>query len=386
MNDEVDYVVPPENSTLDSRGKSAQVSKSASSRPIKIPNQTLGKAFSWAKNNTPVLASGGVMAVVVALVAITLYTGQRVSLFGYQLNPLYQQASCPLGDPRIDCAPLGGDNGGEVIPVSSDRSVTAPFADGTVNKPYTTYLSITNYQPGGAYACDLSLEGVNAAITGAQIVPVLTTDNPTAQPQAAFSATPTTAGSYVVTIGLSCSPTNGSKMMSTFIKKDFTWKVLAADGSTPPGGGPGGSVSTCRDPVNVNNLAPIYRYWKASDGDHFFTTNSNERPAGYVAEGIAGYVFKTQISGTVPIYRSYKRAITAHYYSTVDNATNFGFTNEGIIGYAYPQTTIGAVPWYRLYKVPPTDDFLETVSTSEKAAAIAMGYVDKGIVANICAP
>ena len=205
-------------------------------------------------------------------------------------------------------------------------------------------------------------------------------DSATGESRIKFTATPTSATTYVVTISAQCGQDNQAKNKA---KKDFSWKVT---GSTSGGGGGsgGGSGSASGCSSNKDKLIPIYRYWKLADGDHFYTTNPNERPGDYVYEGISGYVYSEKVSGTTAIYRSYHSGVKSHYYSTTEDAANYGYAEEGIIGYGYANNANGAVPWYRLHKGFPQSDHLQTTDLGEKASAIAMGYVDSGIVLNVC--
>src|ERR1051326_5415309 len=64
------------------------------------------------------------------------------------------------------------------------------------------------------------------------------------------------------------------------------------------------------------NLALLYRSFKASSGDHLFTTSAvehaNALAAGYVAETPDAYVSTTSALGRVPVYRAYRSAIGHH--------------------------------------------------------------------------
>lgn len=103
---------------------------------------------------------------------------------------------------------------------------------------------------------------------------------------------------------------------------------------------------------------PLYRYWKSSVTDHFYTLDSNEigipittHPVpglsgkhDYVYESIAGYCFKTRAPGTVPLYRYWKAEVGDHFYTTnpseIGTTTpgevgNHGYKSEGIACYVY---------------------------------------------------
>ncbi len=262
-------------------------------------------------------------------------------------------------------------------PVGAALDISASFADGKVGQASTfTVKTINSESP----LCTWNLDKVTPNMSGAKIVAAGADPDSDRDGRATFTATPSAAGTYVVSIAVQCGEANGDKKTA---KKDVTWKVTV--GGTTGGGGSGGggsSASNCSS--NKDKLMPIYRFWKAADGDHFFTTNAGERPGDYVYEGIAGYVYSEKVSGSTAVYRSYHSGLRAHYYSTTDDATNYGYANEGILGYAFSNNATGALPWFRLHKGYPQSDYLETTHTGEKAAAMAMGYLDEGIVVNVC--
>jgi hypothetical protein len=100
-----------------------------------------------------------------------------------------------------------------------------------------------------------------------------------------------------------------------------------------------------------HGLVPVYRYWKESVHDHFYTANVGEIGAtqagqtgnhGYTCEGILGYVSPTPFHGGIPVYRYWKESHHDHFYTTNAGeigATqpgqhgNHGYTCEGILGY-----------------------------------------------------
>ena len=97
----------------------------------------------------------------------------------------------------------------------------------------------------------------------------------------------------------------------------------------------------------------MYRYWKASVWDHFYTTNPEEigtTTSGetgnfdYVSEGIAGHCHPTQIADSVPLYRYWQSASSDHFYTTnpkeIGTVTpgqvgNFGYISEGVACYVF---------------------------------------------------
>ena len=156
----------------------------------------------------------------------------------------------------------------------------------------------------------------------------------------------------------------------------------------------GGSASWAQtDPVGQGELqqaaVPFYRLYGPMQIDHFYTANVDEMVnaishLGYVEEGIAGYIYPDQVSGTVPFYRLYNPAQTDHLYTTNvaerDNAmSHLGYLNEGIAGYIYPDQVSGTVPFYRLYNPAQADHFYTTNVAERDNAMSHLGYLNEGI-------
>ena len=135
---------------------------------------------------------------------------------------------------------------------------------------------------------------------------------------------------------------------------------------------------------------PLYRLLKNGTGNHFYTTSATERDYtvnhyGYKYEGIAGYVFSTQVADSVPLFRLVLTTSTAldHFYTTSaaerDNAVKtYSYKYEGIQCYVLPTQMKGTTPLYRL--VNGTPDHFYTISSTEKDNAVKnYGYKYEGV-------
>lgn len=122
---------------------------------------------------------------------------------------------------------------------------------------------------------------------------------------------------------------------------------------------------------------------RVSIGDHFYTTDIVERDKaiaqdGYQSEGIACYVFNTQVSGSSPLYRFNSLQTGDHFY-TLSATAEPGYQSEGIACYVFNSQVSNSTPLYRLAS-PKTGDHLYTTSTLERDEAMAQsGYQDEGI-------
>ena len=102
--------------------------------------------------------------------------------------------------------------------------------------------------------------------------------------------------------------------------------------------------------------SPLYRYYNSGSNDHFYTTNFAEigttTPGsvgnfGYKYEGVAGYCYKTQTTGTVPFFRYWNDIMGDHFYTTnlkyneigtttPGNVGKYGYKSEGVACYVFP--------------------------------------------------
>jgi serine/threonine protein kinase len=131
--------------------------------------------------------------------------------------------------------------------------------------------------------------------------------------------------------------------------------------------------------------APLYRLYNPKTGDHFYTMSIAERnnavaADGYTYEGIASYVFSSQVANSAPLYRLVSTRTGDHFYTLSaterDNAVAAdGYTYEGIAGYVFSTQVPKSVPLYRLYN-SKTGDHFYTTSASERDNAVAVdGYI-----------
>lgn len=184
---------------------------------------------------------------------------------------------------------------------------------------------------------------------------------------AALSATPFAAMAtpYVPmpTFSAMYETTNGSIVDSL-----YTMNYSEAYGSTVNYGYGGLKTVFYLERTAQAQTKPLYRYYKGvPETDHFYITDTylqdltTATNLGYTYEGIAGYLYSSQVPGSVPLYRLSKiNAGTqdrAHKYtvsaSEVSSLTSAGWTYEHIEGYV-PQTT----GWFNGSAVIPGFPFL----------------------------
>ena len=103
----------------------------------------------------------------------------------------------------------------------------------------------------------------------------------------------------------------------------------------------------------TGTTVPLYRYWKDSDTDHFYTTDPEEIGTttkgatgkyDFVFEGIAGYCHPTQVADSVPLYRYWQSTSSDHFYTinpkeigtvTSGQVGKYGYISEGITCYVF---------------------------------------------------
>jgi len=115
-------------------------------------------------------------------------------------------------------------------------------------------------------------------------------------------------------------------------------------------------------PASGGSVAPVKLYrLKKENVDYLYLTNTSDVQTaqsskyGYTLEGVAGYVYTAQVSGTSPVYRWNNGK--EHFYTADPNEKPSGYKLEGIQFYAYGQalSLVGAgipkgftpTPFYR---------------------------------------
>jgi hypothetical protein len=143
------------------------------------------------------------------------------------------------------------------------------------------------------------------------------------------------------------------------------------------------------DSASATTASPVYRFWKASDNTHFFTIKESEKQKlidsySHIVtyEGVAYYAYtKDQPpAGTLPVYRFWKPSDGTHFYTIkesekqklIDNYAHI-VTYEGPAYYAYgiAQHPLGTLPVYRFWK-PSGNTHFFTIRESEKDKLIAL--------------
>ena len=153
-------------------------------------------------------------------------------------------------------------------------------------------------------------------------------------------------------------------------------------------------------PFNTG-LVSFYRYWKGLGADHFYTTNEDEigttTPGtighhGYTSEGIQCLVYSKQVKESVPLYRYFRGSGLDHFYTTKaeeigtttsGQAGKHGYSSEGIAGYCFPFIKPGTIPLYRYFHPGGLDHFYTTnsleIGTTIVGTTGKYGYVSEGI-------
>lgn len=89
--------------------------------------------------------------------------------------------------------------------------------------------------------------------------------------------------------------------------------------------------------AQVSGSVPLYRMYSTLNTDHAYRTSSATF-GNYTANGLPGYIFTSPGSGRVPLYEFYNSQRLDHFYTITPNnlgAGGAGYVNQGIIGYVY---------------------------------------------------
>ena len=160
-----------------------------------------------------------------------------------------------------------------------------------------------------------------------------------------------------------------------------------------------GTVGPVVHAENSSDYEVIYRMYNPNSGEHFYTSNAEERAnlylQGWDAEDI-GWIAPKESENTVPVYRLYTEGTGSggdHHYTTEEGEREYllsiGWKDEGILCQAVKQTAEekesgttpeGATPLYRNYNPNAvTGAHNYTPSYGEYANLINIGWNDEKI-------
>lgn len=123
---------------------------------------------------------------------------------------------------------------------------------------------------------------------------------------------------------------------------------------------------------------PVYRFYNASTGAHFYTTSTAERDSirarlpGFSYEGAAFEALAQAGTGLAPVYRFYNTQTGVHFYTISESEKNLvrdslpQFHLEGVAYYASQVAATGFRPLYRSYVLNKGFHFY-SVNASETA-------------------
>jgi len=87
---------------------------------------------------------------------------------------------------------------------------------------------------------------------------------------------------------------------------------------------------------DVHGTKPLYRWYNAARGDHFYSSESGKAPPGYVLEGSIGNIGTSRLPGTRELYH-WRHGSTGRYYFTTEgkrpDLIKKGYRYLGIVGY-----------------------------------------------------
>ena len=121
---------------------------------------------------------------------------------------------------------------------------------------------------------------------------------------------------------------------------------------------------------------PMYRFYKSTTGEHFYTATFTEGVnAGFKSEGIGFQFYSSSAIGRIAIYRCAGGG--RHFISTSSNCESQ--TVEGTYGYVDSSQLSGDVGVVRYYS-SAGGDHVYTTDSGEGAALVDRGYVSEGTI------
>ena len=142
----------------------------------------------------------------------------------------------------------------------------------------------------------------------------------------------------------------------------------------------------CINSRRRTTLKPLYQYRYGNMADFLYTTNFNELGnggGGWTRLAAEMLVYNAQATGTVPFYRFYSPQYRKHFYSTNRNEVcSPTWLYEGITGYIWPQQRSGTTPirrWFKWNFDGPVHIY-KFADQTEDALLLSTGWYYEGII------
>lgn len=204
---------------------------------------------------------------------------------------------------------------------------------------------------------------------------------------ATFACSSSAAGSFY-RMGYSQSITEGGSSGSSIFRGGYVVGTLKGGASSCGASGGFGMYGRFDVPYKAAlnqwlwpqakvSRTPVYRFYNATTGAHFFTPSADERDyvrannLSFAYEGTAFYANNAQDAATSPVFRFYNRGSGAHFYTISASeranvlATLSDYQYEGPAWYGRLAAGDGSTPIYRFYNAGKSVHFY-TISESER--------------------
>jgi hypothetical protein len=129
------------------------------------------------------------------------------------------------------------------------------------------------------------------------------------------------------------------------------------------------------------SCTPVYRFYNAQSGAHFYTSNDSEKrdilntSKQYRYEGIVNFALISQEGALIPVHRFYNLKTGTHFYTAsqseatrVNNTMSHTYRYEGVAYYTNSGPVSNSIPVHRFYKFNQGVHFF----TSNQAEATAV--------------
>lgn len=275
MEEEVEYVVPPDQFIPEAPRSIIQ--------PRKKPNAILG----WFKSHKVLFISSVAMSGLLLAVVIVMATGQRVTIFGVQLNPLHNSAST--------CSPVECPENFSSVKINQAATLVPAPEPASAPDSESNPAVVPMADPANDEKVQLSCSD---PVTASKLTPI-------------FQFWSENAGDHLYT-------TDSSEKPAEY---EFQGIVGYLYNEQVPG------------------TTAIYRSAQKQIGSHYYNAQK-EDPAqyGYVAEGVIGYAYTEPVSWSVPWFRLHMGGEISDIFHTTreaekQKALQNGYSDKGIVAY-----------------------------------------------------